>query len=337
MSPPVPETTESRPVFIVGMNGSGTSMLLDSLGRHPDLYAVPQETLMMPHIIAQAKRFGDLQRDESFKAYWQFAVDHMPVLDRIGEGRAREIPPDWRTWPRTPGGIFEGLFGTLARLEGKRRWCEKTPDHVQHIDMLSSVFPAAQFVHMIRDGREVACSIARRQMRRPELIIYRWKKLIELGRSEGRKLGATRYMEVRYEDLTREPSVEMVRICRFLDLEFADSTLQSRLPQNPNRKELPPGELGSIGANPRKWQEFFDYGSVRRLEEIGGRMLERLGYPVSLSGDGNPNWLMKHYWRAVDFLRFAVNRRKSQPRYDSWAKVIRRAVYSVKEYRSKKH
>lgn len=326
----------SRPVFVVGMNGSGTSMMLDCLGRHPDLYAVPQETLMMPHIIAQAPRFGDLRIDEAFLSYWQYAIDQMPVLRRIRGGNDPEIPVDWQSYPRTVAGVFEGLFGSLAKVEGKRRWCEKTPDHVQHIEMLSRVFPGAQFVHMIRDGREVACSISRRQKRHPELIIYRWKKLIELGRGDGAKLDG-RYTEVRYEELTRDPRTQMERVCEFLHLDFSEKVLQSRMPQSPGRKRLNAGELGSISRNPSKWQGYFDTGSVRRLERISGRTLEALGYPVELSGDSDPNWLQKRYWRAIDFLRLAVNRKTTQPKYNSWVKVLRKAVYSFKEYRTKRH
>jgi hypothetical protein len=238
--------------------------------------------------------------------------------------------------PRTVAGIFEGIFGSLAATQNKRRWCEKTPDHVQHIRMLSEIFPDASFVHMIRDGREVASSISRRQLRHPELVIYRWKKLVDEGRSAGAGIGS-RYLEVRYEDLTADPRTQMQRLCEFLQVEFTEQVLQSRMPQNPSRKRLPLGELGEISANPVKWPGYFDPATIRRLEGIGGRMLSDLGYEVrTVPGDAAPSWWQRKLWRAWDFVRYSMEQKKKSRRYNSWPKLVRKMYFSFKEYRSKR-
>ena len=328
---------DCQPVFIVGMNGSGTSMMLDSLGRHPQLYAVPHETLMMPYIIGQAARFGDLEKDENFLAYGRFALDQMPVLRRITGTDRIELPANWLEMPRTVAGVFHGIFGSFAAAEGKRRWCEKTPDHVQHIEILSEVFPNASFVHMIRDGREVASSISRRQHRHPEMVIYRWKQLVREGRSAGAALGS-RYLEIRYEALTTNPEEQMRRLCSFLDVEFSDQVLQSRMPQNPRRRRLAQGTLGTISANPVKWPDYFDSASVRRLERIGGRMLAELGYEVrTAAGDDAPSWWQRKVWRLSDFLRYHLALKKRSRAYNSWPKVLGKMYFSFKEYRSKRY
>jgi hypothetical protein len=328
---------DCEPVFVVGMNGSGTSMMLDSLGRHPGLYAVPDETLMMPYIISRAHRFGDFAEDKRFLSFWQFALEQMPVLHRVSGGRVPDIPASWSLQPRTIAGVFDGIFSDFAAREGKRRWCEKTPDHVQHLELLSEIFEKARFVHMIRDGREVACSLARRHLKHPELVIYRWKKAVQTGRSDGAALG-DRYLEVIYEELTRDPEGQMRRLCDFLRLEFDERVLQSQMPQSLARKQLADGALGRISPNPLKWRGHFDGETLRELESIGGRMLEGLGYDVeNLAGDRDPGWLIRHYWRAIDFLRITNHRRRTSKKYDSWRKVIRNAFFSFKEYRTKRH
>lgn len=326
-----------EPVFVVGMNGSGTSMMLDSLGRHPGLYAVPVETQMMPYIIQNGGRFGDLATDENFLAYWRFAIVQMPALMRITNGEWIEVPADWRAYPRTIGGIFDGIFSTLAAQAGKRRWCEKTPDHVQHLRTLAGIFPKAKFIHLIRDGREVACSIHRRQMRRPELIIYRWKQLVRLGQVEGARLG-DRYTELRYEDLTSDPRTAMAGICRFLELDVCEDVTLSRMPQSPGKKRLRKGELGKISANPAKWPTYFDRGTVDRLERIGGAMLAKLGYESgNPAGDLTPGTMKLKFWRFTDFLRLTRAQRKAGGARHAWSKVARRIGFSVKQYRSKRY
>ena len=119
-------------------------------------------------------------------------------------------------WPS----VLDAVFLHFAAGEGKQRWCEKTPQHAQHIVALAMRFPAARFIHVIRDGRDCAVSFHRRWKRQPELTVFRWKKMVSVGREQGRRLGAGRYLEVRYEDLTAEPEFALRRICVFLGLPF---------------------------------------------------------------------------------------------------------------------
>jgi len=318
------------------MNGSGTSMMLDSLGRHPELFALPDETHMMPYIIGQQGRFGDLAIDTNFLRYWQFAIHNLPVLQKRYRTR-QEIPENWNRYPRSAGGVFDGIFSTLAAAHGKRRWCEKTPDHIQHMNLLAEVFPKSRFIHMIRDGREVACSIARRQMRVPQLVIYRWKKLVEIGRSDGGGLGE-RYLEVRYEDLTDDPYGQMARVCSFLGLEFDDAVTHSRMPQSREKKKLADGELGKIGRNPVKWPSYFDDQVVRELESIGGRMLDELSYPATnTQGNSNPGSIRRAWWRITDFIRLTRFRMRTNRNYDSLSKAVRNLLFSYKAFRTKRH
>jgi hypothetical protein len=319
------------------MNGSGTSMMLDSLGRHPELYALPDETHMMPYIIAQQDRFGDLMIDSNFRGYWQFAIDNLPVLQKRNGGIKPEIPSNWNDYARSVEGVFNGIFSTLAAAQGKQRWCEKTPDHIQHIALLAEIFPRSRFIHMIRDGREVACSISRRQMRAPELVIYRWKKLLEMGRHAGAALG-DRYTELKYEDLTRDPRGEMQKLCAFLNLDFDESVIQSRMPQSGERKRLADGELGEISENPTKWPDYFDRDSLQRLERIGGDMLASLAYPVeTTAGDVDPGSVKRTYWRITDFFRLTRFRMRTNKNYDSLSKAARNMAFSYKAFRSKRH
>jgi hypothetical protein len=55
-----------KPVFIVGMNGSGTTMMLDHLGRHPELFGFKTETYILPHYLLVEAKYGDLKVDGNF-------------------------------------------------------------------------------------------------------------------------------------------------------------------------------------------------------------------------------------------------------------------------------
>jgi len=220
---------DAGPVFVVGMNGSGTTMLLDCLGRHPQLYAFPRETRLIPWLVARAPGFGDLGGDANYQRLWD-EVRALGVFQLVNESQPVPLPADWRERPRSLAGILDGVFGYFAARAGKPRWCEKTPQHVQHLPALARLFPAARFIHVVRDGRDCAASFHRRWRRDPRLTVYRWKKVVAIGRRQGRELGEARYREIRYEDLTAAPEASLRALCAFLALPFDPVVLESARP-----------------------------------------------------------------------------------------------------------
>lgn len=264
-----------EPVFVVGMNGSGTTMLLDCLGRHPQLYAFPRETRLIPYLMARQERLGDLTVDANFKALWDEVLG-LEVFRIVNGHVPVPLPDDWRDQPRSLAGVLDAVMRGFAAPQGKRRWCEKTPQHVQHVVALAAEFPRAKFIHVIRDGRDCAASFHRRWRREPELTVFRWKKVVSMGRDQGRAIGDGRYLEVRYEDLTQAPEPLLRRICQFLSLSFHPAMLQSNQPYM-ERAAGSPADRG-LRQNSGKWRQHFPERTVERLEKIAGRTLASCGY-----------------------------------------------------------
>jgi hypothetical protein len=278
-----------KPVFIVGMNGSGTTMMLDHLGRHPDLFGFTVETYILPHYLLNSAKYGALTVDENFLRLWNDMRAEY-AFRRRNKGAAMSLPADWSATQRSVGGVFDRIMLEFAEREGKHRWCEKTPMYVLHIERLAAAFPGSVFIHMLRDGRDCAASDHRRWGRHPEGTITRWKYLASEGRRQGNLVG-DRYCEVRYEDVTGNPEPEMRRICSFLDIDFNESVLtteKSPRNQGPDSK--------SIVDNRNKNTGYFTSNRLRSLNEIAGRQLSLLGYPTdNPEGNLNPGRI-KHFW-----------------------------------------
>jgi hypothetical protein len=296
----VPQLVEPAPVFVVGMNGSGTTMLLDCLDSHPNLFGFKRETRLLPYLIASLPKYGDLRRDDNFRRFWQ-AVVNIPAIRLVNGGHAPELPPDWRERERSAAGVIDGVFSDFARRAGKRRWCEKTPMHALHIRRFAELFPQARFIHIVRDGRACAHSFQRRWGYTPERTMYRWKKVVQEARAQGREIG-DRYLEVRFEDMTADPRRWMHAVCAFLSEPFVEEVLA------PSRQR---GSTGSTDTRivPRSpaWKEEFHAARLRRLERIGGRTLELLQYPTECpDGDHDPMWLLRKFWLYQDYVREGV-------------------------------
>jgi hypothetical protein len=307
----VPQPVVLGPVFIVGMNGSGTTMLLDCLDSHPNLFGFQRETRLLPYLIASLPRYGDLRRDDNFRRFWQ-AVADLPAIRMVNGGQSPQLPADWRERERSAAGAIDGVFSGFARQAGKRRWCEKTPMHALHIRRFAELFPQARFVHIVRDGRACAYSFHRRWGYAPERTMYRWKKVVQEARAQGQEI-ADRYLEVRFEDLTADPRRWMSTVCSFLGEPFVEEVLA------PSRLRWSTGSTDTrIVPRSPAWKEQFDAASVRRLERIGGRTLALLDYPTDCpDGDHDPAWLLRKFWLYRDYVREGIrtaNRRNKASR-----------------------
>ena len=314
-------------------------MLTECLGRHPELYAFPGETRMIPHLIREQHRFGNLDVDENFRRFWEYINHGVPDFVIFNGHRPLELPDDWHRYPRSLAGVLDGIFRRFAKPSGKTRWCEKSPNNSEHIDSLAELFPTSKFVHIIRDGRDCSASTNRRQFRNPNLAIFRWRLIVSEARRQGSKLNE-RYFELKYEDLTSSPEYWMRQICRFLELEFDARVLQSAMPESAKKKSLQTGEVGSIEPNSKKYKRYFSPAQIRSLEQISGKFLTELGYETDyVSGDSNIGMFRAKAIRLIDFLRGNPQlRQKISGRSKlSWYRVYRHLLASFREYSAKRH
>lgn len=329
---------ECRPVFFMGMNGSGTTMLVDCMGRHPDLYAYPYETKTIPFVYDAASRFGDLEKDENFLKLWKF-IGKSCTFDIANHGQALPVPPNWKEFPRNFAAVLDASFRYFAIQEGKIRWCEKTPQYIQHIPLLHDLFPQAKFVHVIRDGRDSAASINRRFRRTPEYSIFRWKNVVLEGRRAAKCL-PDKYLEVRYEDVTTDPEYWMRRICDFIDLPFSENVLLSRKPQSKDPGKR--GEVkGKLEPNSGKWKSYFSDKQLQRLEQIAGVCLNEFKYTTQFeSGDKIPSNAKLIYWKWKDYVNEMIGligrewKRKDKIR---WSKLFHQIELALKQSRTNKY
>jgi hypothetical protein len=164
-----------------------------------------------------------------------------------------------------------------------------------HIPLLANLFPESTFVHVIRDGHDVALSLRDIEewgpSRVPGTAKY-WVEHVEAGRDAGAALGPSRYLEVRYETLIAEPERVLRSVCEFVDLPFdagmlsyyerADDVMADiALPHHHESIRKPPT------AGLRSWQTEMAAEDVVAFEAIAGPLLVRLGYPVRSAAPGN--------------------------------------------------
>jgi len=184
------------------------------------------------------------------------------------------------------------LYASFAGRQGKLLGGEKTPDYVRRLPLLQGLFPWAKFIHIVRDGRDVALSVldwAGTSKGPGKLRLWEtepvatcalwWRWQVAAGRRSGTQLGAEHYHEVCYEELVAEPDGRLRRMTDFLGLPYEAAMLaynEGKVKTNTRlsakKRWLPP----TPGL--RNWQSQMDPQDVEIFEAIAGDLLEGLGY-----------------------------------------------------------
>src|SRR5258708_18964257 len=131
---------------------------------------------------------------------------------------------------RNGGDFLRIVMQEVARNQGVERWADCTPHHLLSMKEIKRQIPDALFIHIIRDGRDVALSYLRQGWAHPlpwdrgeELGVagLYWKWIVSKGREAGTELGSD-YREVRFEDLVANPQEVLGRLGEFVnhDLDF---------------------------------------------------------------------------------------------------------------------
>lgn len=203
--------------FVVGCPRSGTTLLRAMLDSHPDV-CVPPENYFTTQLLWYR---ADLERRDGV------AVDHVlevlratPSFGQFGIS-VDDLDARWREHrPSTIADATRDIYRIYAQRAGKAFVGDKTPHHVDHVEMLADTFGEARFVHLIRDGRDVAASLAAAHFGPDSLAgaSFVWRRHVLSGIVAGRRLGAARYAELRYEDLVDDPTGCVDVLCDFLGL-----------------------------------------------------------------------------------------------------------------------
>lgn len=233
---------------------------------------------------------------------------------------------------RNAGDFLRIVMEAIAHKQGVRRWAEKTPDHVLYIPQIKKSIPNAKFIHMIRDGRDVAVSLKR--MSWPRVCPWDskhhlavsgslWKWYVSQGRLAGSRIGDD-YLELGYEDLVCRPEETLRKVGHFIGEDLIYQEIQRNAVgtvSTPNSSFPYPASSRTVG----RWRELPET-DVTRLNTLLSPLLRELGYetrPSAATPSKIALWRLdksyRYYWwlkrkiKGSPLSRFMVSRERFQP------------------------
>jgi LPS sulfotransferase NodH len=298
----------------MGCHRSGTNLLYDTL-LSAGGFAIYRGYLPVYEILIP--RFGSLdtrhQREKLIAAWLR-----TKSFERTGL-EAGAISAKLLSECRTGGDFIRIVMNEIATGCSAQRWALYDPDSVLHVAQIKREIPDALFVHIIRDGRDIALSLMKMGGFRPfpwnrkprsliETALY-WDWMVHNGCRSGRQF-ASDYIEIHYEELVAQPREVFAKLGGFIDHDLDYDRIQKtglgRLRESNssfrgNEKET---------QNPvARWKEKLSSVEIASLEAIIGASLQEFGYELTVEESrrrtsfraqwlkrGYPNLLSSKQW-----------------------------------------
>ena len=305
---------ERTTVFLIGSPRSGTTYLQNLLGAHPAI-ATSQETDLFSRYVASWREVWQEQLPDD-PARWQ-AARHKGLPAVLNESDVDDLL----------AGVIERVqSATLALKPGATVLLDKVPGNAFEGDLILRYVPDARFIHLIRDGRDVVCSLLRagrgwgRTWAGTTVLenARLWTRHVEAGRALAERTDA--YLEARYEQLD---AVALQRLLAFCGVQATAAECERLLTEHalvPGRDApssiLWGGEVaarvGSAPAEPEgfageggigAWRDQLDARGRIVVERYAGALLRELGYT-----DGSDWTGVGLGRRALAFVRLAGER-----------------------------
>ncbi|MDJ0843660.1 sulfotransferase family protein [Crocosphaera sp.] len=269
----------SRPIFLIGAERSGTTVLRLMLSHHPQLSWCQEFEYVVDQVTDEGK-FPNLDQ------YYQWLETH-----RIFQARNFKIDENLD---------YVQLVNSFLIQQQER-------DHKQligatvhrHFDRLLKIWPELRFIHLVRDGRDVARScIGMGWSGNVWTGVERWLKAESLWNKLKPEISEDRYIEIVYEKLISNPVETLTEICHFLGIEYEQQMLTYA---DDTTYDKPDPKLV------QQWRKKLSEEEIRLVESRVADLLVARGYelsglpPLQVNPSMEKNLKLQNWWFKVKF------------------------------------
>lgn len=304
----VPETPADFPdmIIIVGTGRSGTTYLTWTLRRALEI-GFPSEPKFVIPLYRQLHRFGNLE-DRSNLLRLVKQVHRTSAFNHLHRKLGESSHPEEilkRVQEATYRGVVYAAFQLLAEKWGYSddRIGYKDPSDVVHLLELAKILPTSRFIHIIRDGRDVALSLIEQEWGPTNLYVGMryWSESIKKAQKDSGLL-EHRYFEFRFEDLILHTEDVGKQLASFINNKSSSPDQTAHFIRLINDTK----ELGAV----QRWKRRMNYEERHLCEAVAGETLRACGYETEFKVPRQLSRGETTYYSALDFIQRVINRLK---------------------------
>jgi len=274
------------PVFMIGMQRSGSNLLRLMLNQLPTI-AAPHP----PHILERLGPFeadyGDLEVDENFEQLLEDVcrlVETNPVCWEALTLNRRELAT--RCLERSLVAVYGAVHDSLAQAWGADDWMCKSMANIHYLPEIERYFgESARFIYLHRDGRDVALSFRKALI--GDKTFYHlgkaWDEAQQLSLTLRGRVRPHQFIAISYEELTEHPEATLRRLCTFLAAEYRPEMMDFHRSKEAERTAVT-GLWANVvqpvdDTNSRKFLKEASREEIGLFETVAGNSLDELNYP----------------------------------------------------------
>lgn len=243
---------QAGPIFIVGAPRSGTSMLHWALVQHENLWGSAESDFLRPIVRGI---------ESAYESGTNLGDYHWLIKENVSKAEFMQF-------------IGQGIESLYFSRSGGLRWVDQTPQYVLDFSSLAAMFPCARFIHIVRDGRQVICSMQEKFGWSFVKSMNTWKQMVEAGyRISCEK--RTNFLQIKYESIVRNPEDLFRNIFEYIEEKYEPASvkfLKSPINYAPGREV----EASLEKLNPR-WENWSLFKRTIFRVYCGG-IMKNLGY-----------------------------------------------------------
>lgn len=286
------------PIFVIGSPRSGTTLFRLILTCHPNIVIPPEcgfaVWLWTKHNfkkydlrISVEYFLQELVKCRKFET-WQIPVSSLRKYFEVRQPIS---------YADAVSAVYE-CYGEVHDIPFTR-WGDKNNFYLSHIEDIATIFPEAIFLHIVRDGRNVACSYKRVMSKKiisgyaPSLpvdiesIANQWNDNLRKINDSFDRIGRERIFELRLEDLKEHPKTVMHQVCQFINEIYDPGMLQYHFFNQ--EKALEPKEFLQwkedtvrplIQTRDMRYKQELSSDDLKKFEKRAWQSLHRYGYLI---------------------------------------------------------
>lgn len=188
-------------------------------------------------------------------------------------------------------GLLTHLLEIYCAKNNKSICCEKTPMHINYVDVIIREIPRSHVVCIHRDPRDVWLSVRNTPWHTGNALYHAifWRHVAYLSEKWARMF-PKRYLEIRFEDLLAEPRTVLERVCQFVQVRFSTDMLQWYLRgESTFSTATEPWKSNARrpldAARALNWKKRMSPEESALFEAVDGKQMQRLHYDIT-SRDG---------------------------------------------------
>lgn len=295
-----------RPVFVIGCHRSGTNLLYDTLLSAGGFAVYRGLIPVYPKLIPRFGTLGRLAHRQRLIATWLRSYGF-----RASGLEASYVTERVLSECRNGGDFIRINMAEIARRQDAQRWAAYDPDNVLFIPQIKRDLPEALFIHIIRDGRDIALSLSKmggfrplpwdRKARTLGATALYWEWMVRTGRRDGASAPGD-YFEIHYEELVLQPETTLAALSTFLDHDLNYDRIQRAGLGRVSEPNSSFGAASRTRSGPvNRWKDRLSSTEVAELEALVGGCLREVGYALAAPAPNRKPAAADRLMRAVYF------------------------------------